>query len=152
MHVTIRRASQADASAVANLYVQLKRHHLHLVPGTTRYDLPDEDWLSVTIEAMTDERNRFYVAERAGSVIGFLKLFFEEKSWGRSCEVETLVVAEEARAHGVGTALMKRAEADGREGGAVAMRVNVLRSNPDGRRFYERDGYRPIAVRYGKPL
>ena len=26
------------------------------------------------------------------------------------------------------------------------MRVNVLRHNGDGRRFYERDGYRPIAV------
>lgn len=148
----IRRATSDDAGAIAKLYVQLKRHHLRLTPQTPRYDLPDEDWRTLTDDALRNEDLRFYVAERHGAVVGFLKLFFEEKSWGRSCEVETLVVDENLRAQGVGTALMERAEEVGRERGATAMRVNVLLSNADGRRFYERDGYRPIAVRYGKPL
>ena len=55
---------------------------------------------------------RFYVAERMG-IAGFVKLFFEEKSWGLVCEVETLVIDEQVRAQGIGTALMRHAEAGG---------------------------------------
>ena len=148
----VRRAADGDADAIAELYVQLKRHHLRLAPGTPRYELPDEDWGALALAGLADKNARFYVADLGGSVIGFVKLFFAERSWGLSCEVETLVVHEHHRAGGVGTELMTRAEQIGREEGAVAMRVNVLLTNADGRRFYERDGYRPIAIRYGKPL
>jgi ribosomal protein S18 acetylase RimI-like enzyme len=148
----VRRATPTDAEAIANLYVQLKKHHLQLAPATPRYEMPDEDWLRQTKAALDDPSKRFYVAARGGAVLGFVKLLFEQKSWGLSCEVETLVVDEEAREQGIGSRLMERAEEVARQQGAVAMRVNVLKSNADGRRFYERDGYRPIAVRYGKPL
>jgi ribosomal protein S18 acetylase RimI-like enzyme len=148
----VRRATPTDAEAIANLYVQLKQHHLQLAPATPRYEMPDEDWLRQTKAALDDPSKRFYVAARGGAVLGFVKLLFEQKSWGLSCEVETLVVDEEAREQGIGSRLMERAEEVARQQGAVAMRVNVLKSNADGRRFYERDGYRPIAVRYGKPL
>jgi len=149
--VKIRRATPDDADAIAGLYVQLKEHHLELAPGMPRYDQPDEDWLEKANTGLRDESVRFYLAERMGTV-GFVKLFFEEKSWGLVCEVETLVIDEQARARGIGTALMRHAEQVARDEGAIAMRVNVLRHNSDGRRFYERDGYRPIAVRYGKTL
>ena len=143
----IRRAGVKDADAIAQLYVQLKEHHLELAPGMPRYDQPDEDWVEKANAGLRDDSVRFYVAEQMG-VMGFVKLFFEEKSWGLVCEVETLVVDEQARAQGTGTALMRHAEQVARDEGATAMRVNVLRHNSDGRRFYERDDYRPIAVRY----
>lgn len=147
----IRRATREDADAIAKLYVQLKEHHLELAPGMPRYDQPDEDWLEKANIGLRDESVRFYLAEQLGAA-GFVKLFFEEKSWGLVCEVETLVIDRDARAQGIGTALMRHAEQIARAEGAIAMRVNVLRHNTDGRRFYERDGYRPIAVRYGKSL
>ena len=147
----IRRAGMDDANAIANLYIQLKEHHLELAPGMPRYDQPDEDWLEKANSGLRDGSLRFYVAEQM-EITGFVKLFFEEKSWGLVCEVETLVIDEQARARGIGTALMRHAEQVARDEGAIAMRVNVLRHNSDGRRFYERDGYRPIAVRYGKTL
>ena len=147
----IRRATVDDAEAIAALYVQLKEHHLELAPGLPRYDQPDEDWLEKTNTGLGDDNVRFYVAEKL-NIVGFIKLFFEEKSWGVVCEVETLVIDEEVRAEGIGTALMEHAEQLARDEGAIGMRVNVLRHNADGRRFYERDGYRPIAVRYGKTL
>ena len=147
----IRRAGVKDAHDIAKLYIQLKEHHLELAPGLPRYDQPDEDWLEKANRGLRDDSVRFYVAEQMG-VVGFVKLFFEEKSWGLVCEVETLVVDEQARAQGTGTELMRYAEQIARDEGAIAMRVNVLRHNAEGRSFYERDGYRPIAVRYGKTL
>lgn len=148
----IRRAGAEDAEAIAALYGQLQEHHLRLAPNNPRYDLSPEEWLAQTRAALVGTDCRFYVSERALEVLGFVKLYFEPKPWGLACEVETLVVTKELRATGIGTALMRRAEEAAREEGALAMRVNVLHTNVDGRRFYERDGYRTIAVRYGKPL
>ena len=148
----IRRARADDLEVIAALYVQLKHHHGRLAPNTPRYEMPDEDWTAYARAALADPSYRIYVAERGPDVVAFLKLFFEQKSWGRSCEVETLVVDDSVRDRGIGSALMERAEEVAREEGARAMRVNVLHMNHEGRRFYEHRGYRTIAVRYGKPL
>jgi ribosomal protein S18 acetylase RimI-like enzyme len=114
--------------------------------------MADESWSSYAKAGLDDPEKRIYVAERGPQIVGFVKLFFEEKSWGRACEVETLVVDEGARDQGIGHDLMRRAEEVARHEGALAMRVNVLSVNAEGRRFYERSDYRTIAVRYGKPL
>ncbi len=148
----IRRAAASDASAIAALYVQLKEHHALLAPDAPRYAMDDEGWHSYAEEGLHDPKNRFYIAMRGSDIVGFVKLFFEEKSWGLACEVESLVVDEQARGRGVGSDLMRRAEEIARAEGALGMRVNVLHTNTDGRRFYEQDGYRPLAVRYAKPL
>lgn len=148
----VRRATADDAAAIAALFVQLKEHHVGLAPGLPRYELPDEDWAAHTDALLTDPNKRIYIAEQGPQVVGSAVVYFEEKPWGTACEVETLVVDEETRDQGVGTSLMNRIEEVARAEGALAMRVNVLHSNKQGRRFYERDGYRTIAVRYGKPL
>ena len=149
----VRRADpKADADAISTLYVQLKEHHGALAPDAQRYAVTDEQWMTYVERSLADEAARFYVAARGGDVVGFVKLFFEERSWGLSCEVDTLVVDDAHRGRGVGTALMRRAEEIAREEGALRMRVNVLHVNSEGRRFYERDGYRTVAIRYGKKL
>ena len=148
----VRRAGPDDVEAIASLYLQLKDHHRRLVPGSPRYEMDDDTWTAHARQGLEDPEKRFYVAQRGPEVIAFLKLFFEEKSWGRACEVETLVVDEHARERGVGHELMKTAEEVARQEGALGMRVNVLQLNDEGRRFYERSGYRTIAIRYAKPL
>lgn len=153
MNAKVRRADpERDADAIARLYMQLKKHHAALAPDAPRYAVEDETWERYARKSLEEEEPRFYVAVRSGEVVGFLKLFFEEKSWGLACEVETLVVDERVRGTGVGDALMRRAEEVAREEGALGMRVNVLHLNEEGRRFYERDGYRAVAIRYGKSL
>jgi GNAT superfamily N-acetyltransferase len=150
--VKIRRAGPDDAAVIASLYLQLKEHHSRLAPDSPRYSMDDEGWARYARQGLDDPDVRFYLALRGRDAVGFVRLFFEERSWGRSCEVETLVVDAGARGRGVGSQLMRRAEEVAREEGALGMRVNVLHTNVDGRRFYEQDGYRPLAVRYAKPL
>ena len=148
----IRRAGAQDVAAITTLYLQLKQHHGRLAPHTPRYDMSDERWEIYARDGIADPDNRFYIAQRGPDTIAFLKLFFENRSWGRACEVETLVVDERERGRGVGRALMEKAEEVARDEGALAMRVNVLHINDEGRRFYERAGFRTIAVRYAKQL
>jgi GNAT superfamily N-acetyltransferase len=92
------------------------------------------------------------VAELHGSPVGLAKLSFLDKPWGVSCEIGTLVVVEGHRGERIGTRLLTQSEDIARNAGAKAMRVDVLIPNSRGRVFYERAGYEPIAVRYGKPL
>jgi ribosomal protein S18 acetylase RimI-like enzyme len=152
VHVKIRRATLQDAAAIASLYMQLKEHHARLAPDSPFYARNDEGWVGYMERGLNDPENWFYVALRGSDVVGFVRFFFDERSWGRACEVETLVVNADARANGVGSELMRKVEQIARDEGALAMRVNVLHTNADGRKFYERSGYRPLAIRYAKPL
>ena len=94
----------------------------------------------------------FLVAEDDARPIAFARFLYEEKSQGKACEVETLVVDEGIRGRRVGAAVLAHVEERARRDGATGMRVNVLNANADGRRFYERSGYETVAVRYAKKL
>ncbi len=99
-----------------------------------------------------DPEVHFMVAEADDRVLAFARFFFEEKSFGIACELETLVVDEEARGREIGITMITRIEERALSEGATGMRVNVLEVNSDARRFYERLGYEPVAVRYAKKL
>ena len=59
--------------------------------------------------------------------------------------VEAAGVAPELRGRGIGTALMRAAEALASENGFAAVELGVEDTNPDARRLYERLGYRSVA-------
>ena len=141
-----------DADEVALLYVELKHHHRGLAPSHPRYSVPDDDWHATARGALGDRNVTVLVAEADDAVVGFVKLGLAQKSWGLACEIDTLVVAANARNKGVGSRLMTAAEAFGRTAGASAMRVNVLVHNRRAQGFYERSGYEPFALRLGKAL
>ena len=148
----IREAHGADLEAIAKLYVQLKRHHRKLQPGNPRYRVSDAEWREVARRAIATEDIAMRVAELDGAIIGFAKMTLEQKPWGISCEVDTMVVDGRHRNRGVGARLLEAAEQYAKSAGAKGIRVDVLLANHEGRAFYEREGYEPFAVRYGKAL
>jgi GNAT superfamily N-acetyltransferase len=150
--VRVRPASPSDHEAVAQLYVQLKRHQQELQPSNPRYTIADDRWAEVARAALEDPDVFVHVAEIGGRVVGFMKITYAEKPWGVACELETMVVDEKERGRGVGTRMLEKAEAIAHESGAKGMRIDVLIPNYGGREFYERAGYEAFAVRYGKPL
>jgi GNAT superfamily N-acetyltransferase len=148
----IRDASRDDRDAIVGLYLQLKRHHGELVPEADRYTVTDERWTHMVVKDFDDPVVHFIVAVEDGRPLAFARFFYEERSQGKACEVETLVVDEEVRGRRVGTAMLAHIEERARTDGATGMRVNVLDVNADGRRFYEGSGYETVAVRYAKKL
>jgi ribosomal protein S18 acetylase RimI-like enzyme len=81
-----------------------------------------------------------FVAERAGTVLGFVWLV-ERGAFNRSAYIQLIGVRAEARGGGVGRALMEFAE-----GHAQSREIFLLVSdfNLDAQRFYARLGYRQV--------
>lgn len=148
----IRRGVPGDASAVGALYVELQEHHFRLQPHNPRYQVEAERWRDLAREALADRAEDVLIAESESAVVGCAILRYEEKPWGLACQIETLVVTPSARGRGVGEELLLAGEQAAAERGARGMRVEVIVENDGGRAFYERRGYRPLALRYGKPI
>ena len=150
--ILIRASTTGDRAAIVSLYLELEDHHRVLQPSNARYNLGRERWDDLVAQFLADPSVAVLVAASPDGLVGFVKLLLVEKPWGLSCEIDTMVVSSSHRGRGIGRRLMGAAETYARDHEARAMRVTVLIENRDGRRFYEREGYGPIAVRYGKPV
>lgn len=97
-----------------------------------------------------------FVAEEAGRPVGLLSMFLEvpqtepDEPAGNHALISDLVVLEEARGKGVGSALLRYAEAHARERGAEVVRMEVMAGNTVARRFYDRRGWRDRVVQLEK--
>ena len=150
--IFVREAAERDHADITGLFVQLKEHHRKLQPANPRYDVQTDLWAEIARAALEDPEMHVYIAEVGGLVAGFMKIHFETKPWGLSCELDTMVVDENQRGRGVGKRLLEEAEEIARSNGAAGIRVDVLIPNYEGREFYERGGYEAFAVRYGEPV
>jgi ribosomal protein S18 acetylase RimI-like enzyme len=152
VNVSIRPTSPEDLDDVTRLYLALKEHHSQLRPDIPRYRVSDGQWEKVADRALRDPDLVTLVAEAGGRVVGFTKLAFVEKPWGLSCEIDTMVVEDAYRNRGIGAEMLRAAEVEAYRRDAKGLRVDVLLENYDGREFYQRAGFEPFSVRYGKPV
>ncbi len=148
----IREANSDDIEAVTSLYLELRAHHGTLAPQNPRYHVAEARWRELTEAAIKGTGYVVLVVEHEENVIGCAKFSYADKPWGLSCEIDTLIVAQTVRASGIGRRLMAAIEEHAKSRGARGMRVDVLKENEDGRRFYEALGYRPAAIRYMRQL
>jgi len=72
--------------------------------------------------------------------------------WRKHAKIQDLVVAEEARRHGVGSALMARAQDIFRKRGFSFMRICSLASNEAAVNLYEKQGFSPFEMTFVKEL
>jgi ribosomal protein S18 acetylase RimI-like enzyme len=149
---TIRPATTDDIPAIAALYVELNEHHARIQPGNPRNAVTVEQWTEVARSAFEGEGDQVLVAESGDEVVGFVRLSFVDRPWGRACDVRALSVTREWRGRGVGRSLMAAAEAAAASAGAGGVRLDVQSGNEDATSFYRRLGYEPFATRYGKML
>lgn len=150
--VAIREATPDDAAEVTRLLVDMKAHHRRLDPNNARFRV-DRVTLTESVEgALGADDDVILVAEDRGRVVGFVKLRLTRRSWGKGCEVHSLMVEEGSRGRGVGSRLMEAAEERARLAGASGMRLDVSLFNDAAAEFYRRRGYEQIAVRLGKTL
>lgn len=122
------------------------------MPSAQRYQVPDEEWAKVARDALEDPEQYVDVATIQDRIVAFVRYHYGKKPWGKSLEVETLVVNEEYRGREIGRALMDHAETIGRAAGAKGARVQVLHVNDGGKKFYEGLGYGATSLRYAKTL
>jgi GNAT superfamily N-acetyltransferase len=124
---SIRRASDADAGAVADVWL---RSFAAALPKVHRAHTDEEvrGWVRGHVVPELDT----WVAEAGGEVVGFLAL---APGW-----IEQLYLAPEWRGRGIGdrlVALAKERQPDGLE-------LWTFQANEPARRFYERHGFAAV--------
>lgn len=136
----IRDACAADSPALSRLLGQLGH--------PTAADVVRE-----RLRVLEMSGDRALVAVRDDTVIGLLTLHrtpsLHREPDGR---ISSLVVADDARGLGVGSALVRAAEEICRAGGCGRMEVMSSIDRVDAHRFYEQHGYRESRKRFRKSL
>ncbi|MFJ9380999.1 GNAT family N-acetyltransferase [Streptomyces sp. NPDC101455] len=83
------------------------------------------------------------VAELDRRIVGYIRLAFptELACNAHVRQIQGLAVADEARGHGVGRALIRAAVAEARRRGARRLTLRVLGHNTPARKLYEAEGF-----------
>ena len=128
--VTIRKAAMSDAASVGELN------------ATLGYSFSTEVMTERLARVLAREAHVVFVAEISGAVAGWIESGEQEiLAVGRIGEILGLVVADNARKHGVGRKLVEAVEdwALARGLSALTVRSNIIR--PESHAFYERIGF-----------
>lgn len=172
MEIKIRTGTLADCPGISLLARELIRweHSLNREIGEPT------PWAGSEAEIrkqMSDPGTRFFVAERAGAVIGYAKAVIHGgdrrgRLWRRVIDLLTrrpranfsssgglipgIFVAATERGAGIGRRLSQAAELWLREEGLSRVYVHVLQKNEPALQFWNENGYSPVTIVLDKPL
>jgi len=137
MPLSIRTATLGDADAIARLTAHLG------------YDVSGSEVVSRLARLLARTDQEMFVAESNGQTVGWLHVAVAEYiETGAFAVINGLVVDRAARAGGVGTQLLGRAEQWAIERGLSIVRLWSTTSRERAHEFYERLGYVKIKTQY----
>ena len=135
MHTEIRKATREDMPAVLELIKELAVFE------------KEPDAVTTTVETLQEEgfgKNplfQCFVAEENGSIQGMALTYFRFSTWkGRTLHLEDLIVREQKRGTGIGSALYREVIRFAQEQGLKRVEWVVLDWNTPAIDFYERSG------------
>lgn len=124
--IAIRRATDADADSVADVYLASFRHALPAV----RLAHTDEEVRSHAREHWVAQTECWVADEGDGRIVAMMSL---TPGW-----IDQLYVAPDRQGEGIGTALLELAKHGAGEGG---LQLWTFQVNERARRFYESNGF-----------
>jgi len=137
----VRRATVDDAANIAAIHVETWRAaYPHAFPAEYLEGLSVHDRLDLWTRTLAGGAFDVFVAELGDRVAGFVSAGPAEDP-AASGELFALYVLRSAWGHGLGRALLERAETALREGGHEVAVLWVLEDNPVARRLYETSGW-----------
>jgi len=140
--LTIRAAEMNDAAALAQLMCELG------------YETTKSEMGARMERIATDERYRTFVAVRDGKVCGMIgtimSLSYEHH--GPGGRILALVTLKSMRRHGIGRALIAKAERDFVQRGIRRIALNTQLAREDAHKFYQSLGYERNGWRFVKQL
>ena len=156
--VVIRRATAADLPALGKLGASLLQTHYRFDPQ--RFMAPRGDpesgyaWFLGT--QLKEEDVAVFVAERSGSVIGYVYAGMEPQSWKELREtagfIHDVVVVAEAQRTGVASALVEAASEWLRSIGAPRVMLWTAEKNDSAQRLFTRLGFRRTMIEMTREL
>ena len=157
MSIFIRRMTSEDFEGIRALQTEIQTLH-----EKNRPDLFRPGAVSYTekifLDTVNDPNWRCAVAERDGTIVGFLFAWVRKIRNHRNLNdanvflVDDICVAESDHRRGFGRALWDYAEAAAQEAGCARIELNVYSFNESARAFYEAMGLKTQVLRMEKEL
>ncbi|MFA5203648.1 MAG: GNAT family N-acetyltransferase [Lentisphaeria bacterium] len=144
MNISIVSSKDADLIAVLNETVQ----RLHQERYPAYFKAYDYEVVRKSFKEMLEKDNWFaYVAYDADQPIGYIVFYI--RNYGenpfrysyKGISVDQLSVIKEYQNRGIGSQLMKKAEAMGREIGASQIELTFWDKNTEAKKFYNKKGF-----------
>ena len=145
----IRLADFNDFERLTELFIELHRHHVGIMPET--FTMPDPKWFEERIsEILNDIAQRVLVYDNGGieayAVIRKIEVDTPDKSPRIVCFIDQFFVLESRRRHGIGTELFNAIKAFGKEKGCTTVQLGVSAGNAGAVKFYEKMGLIPRTI------
>jgi phosphinothricin acetyltransferase len=138
----IRRATAADAAAIAEIYNDAVLHSVATFDAEPKTAEDREQWL-----AEHDERHPVLVAEDAGLVVAWASLteWSDRPAYSETAEV-SLYVRDGYRGRGIGHELLRAAIEAGRQVGLHTLIARITEGNAPSIRLAEWAGFTEVGV------
>jgi GNAT superfamily N-acetyltransferase len=162
--VTIRPARAGDGASLADAWIEFGREYAALDPVHFRVPEDHEEWVESDLEVERGDDDLWLVAKRDERLVGYVQAKIDRPAEDADrqilrdlCEpilkVTALLVVEDQRRMGVGTALMRAVEDWAKSRGATRAFLNTYRGSPTAVPFYEkRMSYQPKSLGFWKQL
>jgi diamine N-acetyltransferase len=156
--LVIRRAVPGDFDAICELADQMDDPHREHLPNRFRRPEGTVRRRDRTEALMRDKETFLAVAELDGRAVGIVNAGIEtmpdypQKRPLKSVTVRGIVVRQELRRQGVGSALLGEVSKWARERGADEIQANVYDFNEAAHAFFARAGLKPLSHRLVLPL
>ena len=144
----VRKATNNDIPAIAELYREQFREMAKLIPDFIKEGDQSIEFLEKTI---SNDDSDILVYENYGIVVGFILLQAKERPVfdfmlpGKYCYIMDVIVTENSRGKGFGTALMNSAKDWTKEQNCSFINLDVLVNNHGAIKLYEKLGFIPKA-------
>ena len=144
----VRKASNEDIPAISELYREQFREMSKLIPDFIKEGEQNTEFLEKTV---SDENSDILVYENESTVIGFILLQvktrpdFDFMLPGKYCYIMDVIVTENLRGKGFGTALMNAAKDWAKEHNCNFINLDVLVNNHGAINLYKKLGFIPKA-------
>jgi ribosomal protein S18 acetylase RimI-like enzyme len=144
-----------DVDSLRELWLELHHHHAEVAPQSGEFADDESSWRVRSgsyREWLSDPRSFLLLARDSERLVGYaLVRVFESGNDLRDAwvvpdviaELETLVVAEDARGAGLGNRLLDEVDDELTRRGIEEIQVGLIPGNDGAQRLYERRGFAP---------
>lgn len=145
----IRLADFNDFERLTELFTELHRHHVEIMPET--FLMPGPEWFEERMsEILNDVSQRVLVYDsgriEAYAVIRKIEVDTPDTPPRRVCFIDQFYVLENCRRRGIGTELFNAIKKFGREKGCTTVQLGVSAGNAGAVGFYEKMGLKPRTI------
>ncbi len=144
----ISKATITDIPAIAELYREQFKEMSKLIPNFIKEGNQSIEFIEKTI---SNDDSDILVYEDDGKIVGFILIQakqrpnFEFIVPDKHCFIMDLIITENSRGRGFGTALMNSAKVWAKEQNCSIISLDVLVNNPGAIKLYEKLGFIPKA-------